>query len=278
MGLVSRAVGNVRVKNASGTVGMGRGAAEPARRLSAWCPCSRSGSNGADRRDWLPCSGSAPACASRPRMPSAWTSASSQSCSAYLRSARRVLARSLSPARTASRTATRSRSMRRSRDSTDSLTEQDCSNSSQLQQVPVFSCSLRRAGAPLARQAARALCRELPRPGQRIVFQEPALAWLYHGREPRRSMSVAHDWRLGPYTVDDLDDPVRFPPDEGTYEMRDGWVLMSPWHGLSHEIIVDNAKSTLRSPPARAGINARPITPRVATPDTIRNNRIPHIA
>jgi hypothetical protein len=25
------------------------------------------------------------------------------------------------------------------------------------------------------------------------------------------SMSVAHDWRFGPYTVDDLDDPVRFP-------------------------------------------------------------------
>jgi Putative restriction endonuclease len=54
------------------------------------------------------------------------------------------------------------------------------------------------------------------------------------------SMSVAHDWRLGPYTVDDLDDPARFPPDEGTYEMRDGWILMSPWRGLSHEIIIDN--------------------------------------
>jgi hypothetical protein len=51
-------------------------------------------------------------------------------------------------------------------------------------------------------------------------------------------MSVAHDWRLGPYTVDDFDDPVRFPPDEGTYEMRDGWVLISPWHDLVHEITV----------------------------------------
>jgi hypothetical protein len=47
-------------------------------------------------------------------------------------------------------------------------------------------------------------------------------------------VSVKHDWRLGPYTVDDCDDPVRFPPDEGTYEMRDGWVLMSPWHDLNH--------------------------------------------
>ncbi len=52
-------------------------------------------------------------------------------------------------------------------------------------------------------------------------------------------MSVAHDWRLGPYTVDDLDDPVRFPPDAGTYEMRDGWVLMAPWHDLNHEIIIE---------------------------------------
>ena len=64
-------------------------------------------------------------------------------------------------------------------------------------------------------------------------------------------MSVAHDWRFGPYTVDDLDDAVRFPPDEGTYEMRDGWVLMSPPHDLSHEIIIDNAKAVLRSAAAR---------------------------
>ena len=28
------------------------------------------------------------------------------------------------------------------------------------------------------------------------------------------------------YTVDDLDDPVRFPPDEGTYGMRDGSLLI----------------------------------------------------
>jgi Uma2 family endonuclease len=91
-------------------------------------------------------------------------------------------------------------------------------------------------------------------------------------------MSVAHDWRLGPYTVDDLDDPVRFPPDEGTYEMRDGWVLMSPWHGLSHEIIIDNTKAALRSAIARAGIKARVLTPRVATPDGTRNSRIPDIA
>jgi Uma2 family endonuclease len=91
-------------------------------------------------------------------------------------------------------------------------------------------------------------------------------------------MSVAHDWRLGPYTVDDLDDPVRFPPDEGTYEMRDGWVLMSPWHGLSHEIIIDNAKALLRSAAARAGVKARVLTPRVATPDGTRNSRIPDIA
>jgi Uma2 family endonuclease len=94
----------------------------------------------------------------------------------------------------------------------------------------------------------------------------------------RRSMSVAHDWRLGPYTVDDLADPVRFPPGEGTYEMRDGWVLMSPWHDLSHEIIIDNAKMVLRSAAARAGVKARVITPRVATPDGIRNSRIPDIA
>jgi Uma2 family endonuclease len=91
-------------------------------------------------------------------------------------------------------------------------------------------------------------------------------------------MSVAHDWRLGPYTVDDLDDPVRFPPDEGTYEMRDGWVLMSPWHGLSHEIIIDNTKAALRSAAARAGVGARVLTPRVATPDGTRNSRIPDIA
>lgn len=91
-------------------------------------------------------------------------------------------------------------------------------------------------------------------------------------------MSVAHDWRLGPYTVDDLDDPLRFPPDEGTYEMRDGWVLMSPWHDLNHEIIIDNAKAALRSAAARAGIEVRVITPRVATPDGTRNSRIPDIA
>jgi Uma2 family endonuclease len=91
-------------------------------------------------------------------------------------------------------------------------------------------------------------------------------------------MSVAHDWRLGPYTVDDLDDPVRFPPDEGTYEMRDGWVLMSPWHGLGHEIIIDNTKAVLRSAIARAGVKARVLTPRVATPDGTRNSRIPDIA
>jgi Uma2 family endonuclease len=91
-------------------------------------------------------------------------------------------------------------------------------------------------------------------------------------------MSVAHDWRLGPYTVDDLDDPMRFPPDEGTYEMRDGWVLMSPWHGLGHEIIIENAKAALRSGAAQAGIKARVITPRIATPDGTRNSRIPDIA
>jgi Uma2 family endonuclease len=91
-------------------------------------------------------------------------------------------------------------------------------------------------------------------------------------------MSVAHDWRLGPYTVDDLDDPVRFPPDEGTYEMRDGWVLMSPWHGLSHEIIIDNTKAALRSAIEHAGVKARVLTPRVATPDGTRNSRIPDIA
>src|SRR5260370_40952833 len=91
-------------------------------------------------------------------------------------------------------------------------------------------------------------------------------------------MSVAHDWRLGPYTVDDLDDPVRFPPDEGTYEMRDWWVLMSPWHGLSPEIIIDNAKAALRSATIEAGIKARVITPRIATPDGTRNSRIPDIA
>jgi Uma2 family endonuclease len=91
-------------------------------------------------------------------------------------------------------------------------------------------------------------------------------------------MSVAHDWRLGPYVVDDLDDPVRFPPDEGTYEMRDGWVLMSPWHGLDHEIIIENAKAALRSAVDQAGIKARVITPRIATPDGTRNSRIPDIA
>ncbi|MGH3195430.1 MAG: Uma2 family endonuclease, partial [Streptosporangiaceae bacterium] len=91
-------------------------------------------------------------------------------------------------------------------------------------------------------------------------------------------MSVARDWRLGPYTVGDLDDPVRFPPDEGTYEMRDGWVLMSAWHGLSHEIIIDNTKAALRSAAARARVKVRVITPRIATPDGTRNSRIPDIA
>jgi Uma2 family endonuclease len=91
-------------------------------------------------------------------------------------------------------------------------------------------------------------------------------------------MSVVRDWRLGPYTVDDLDDHVRFPPDEGTYEMRDGWVIMAPWHGLDHEIIIDNAKAALRAAAARAGAKVRVITPRIATPDGLRNSRIPDIA
>ncbi len=60
--------------------------------------------------------------------------------------------------------------------------------------------------------------------------------------------------------------------------MRDGWVLRSGWHGLSHEIIIDNAKALLRSAAARAGVKARVLTPRIATPDGIRNSRIPDIA
>ena len=91
-------------------------------------------------------------------------------------------------------------------------------------------------------------------------------------------MSVVHDWRLGPYTVDDLYDHVRFPPDEGTYEMRDGWVIMAPWHSLDHEIIIDNAKAVLRGAAARAGAKVRVITPRVATPDGLRNSCVPDIA
>lgn len=91
-------------------------------------------------------------------------------------------------------------------------------------------------------------------------------------------MSVALDWRLGPYTVDDLDDHVRFPSDDGTYEMRDGWVIMAPWHSLDHEIIIDNAKAVLRAAAARAGARVRVITPRVATPDGLRNSRVPDIA
>jgi hypothetical protein len=67
-------------------------------------------------------------------------------------------------------------------------------------------------------------------------------------------VSLAHDGRLGPYTVDDVDDPLRFPPDEGTYEMRDGWVLTSPWHGLNHEIIIDNVKAALRSAAVSADV------------------------
>lgn len=91
-------------------------------------------------------------------------------------------------------------------------------------------------------------------------------------------MSLAHDWRLGPYTVADLDDHVRFPPDEGTYEMRDGWVVRSPWHSLDHELIIDNLKAVLRAAAARADAKVRVITPRIATPDGIRNSRIPDIA
>ena len=91
-------------------------------------------------------------------------------------------------------------------------------------------------------------------------------------------MSVALDWRVGPYTVDDLDDHVRFPPDNGTYEMRDGWVIMAPWHSLEHEVIVDNAKAVFRAAAARAGARVRVITPRIATPDGLRNSRIPDIA
>ena len=91
-------------------------------------------------------------------------------------------------------------------------------------------------------------------------------------------MSVAHDWRLGPYTVDDLDDSRRFPPDEGNYEMRDGWVIMAPWHSLDHEIIIDNLKGVLRAAAAQADATVRVITPRVATPDGIRNSRVPDIA
>jgi Uma2 family endonuclease len=60
--------------------------------------------------------------------------------------------------------------------------------------------------------------------------------------------------------------------------MRDGWVLMSPWHDLNHEIIIDNAKAALRTAAARAGVKVRVITPRVATPDGTRNSQIPDIA
>lgn len=91
-------------------------------------------------------------------------------------------------------------------------------------------------------------------------------------------MSVARDWRLGPYTVDDLDDPARFPTDEGTYEMRDGWVVMAPWHSLDHEVIIDNAKAALRAAAARAGAKVRVITPRIATPDGLHNSRVPDVA
>jgi len=60
--------------------------------------------------------------------------------------------------------------------------------------------------------------------------------------------------------------------------MRDGWVLMSPWLGLGHEIIIDNAEAALRSAATQAGIKARVITPRIATPGGTRNSRIPDIA
>jgi Uma2 family endonuclease len=105
----------------------------------------------------------------------------------------------------------------------------------------------------------------------------PAAALAWQATE-EGSVSVVHDWRSGPYTVDDLDDPVRFPPDEGTYEMRHGWVFLSARHDLNHEIIIDNAKAALRAAAARAGIKVRVLTPRVATPDGIRNSRIPDIA
>ena len=44
--LGSRALGNVAAKNASWTVAISLGAAGTVSRLSAWCTCSRSGSNG----------------------------------------------------------------------------------------------------------------------------------------------------------------------------------------------------------------------------------------
>jgi Uma2 family endonuclease len=91
-------------------------------------------------------------------------------------------------------------------------------------------------------------------------------------------MSAAYDWRLGPYTVDDLDDSRRFPPDEGNYEMRAGWVIMAPWHSLDHEIIIDNLKGGLRAAAAQADATVRVIAPRVATPDGIRNSRVPDSA
>lgn len=84
--------------------------------------------------------------------------------------------------------------------------------------------------------------------------------------------------RNGPFTIGDLDDHRRFPPGEGSYEMRDGRVIWSPRHGLEHELIIDNAGALLRTAAAAAGLRVRVISPRVATPDGIRSSRVPDIA
>ena len=69
---------------------------------------------------------------------------------------------------------------------------------------------------------------------------------------------------LTPWTT--LTTRCGIPPDEGTYEMRDGWVLTSPRHDLNHEIIIDNAKAALRSAAVRADVKVRVITPPGSNP------------
>ncbi|MBV9092352.1 MAG: Uma2 family endonuclease [Streptosporangiaceae bacterium] len=129
-----------------------------------------------------------------------------------------------------------------------------------------------RGGGPIA----------LVRPGHPPVVVVSAEEWQRLGNaggaEDRPGLAGDDFPRPGPYTVDDLDDLARFPPEDGAYEMRDGWVILSGWHSLSDEVVIDNVKALLRSAAGRADANVQVLTPRIATPDGVRNSRIPDVA
>ncbi|MFI6504549.1 Uma2 family endonuclease [Nonomuraea typhae] len=57
-------------------------------------------------------------------------------------------------------------------------------------------------------------------------------------------MSLEQDWR-GPYTVDDLADLSRFPPEEGVWELEEGWPAVSPWRGVHVAAALDTLRDLL---------------------------------